>query len=515
MAKKTRDKSGRFVSNKASTKKIATNEKRQGSMFGLSRSQLLDVVYNATVSRGTLFREFTDPRRDIDDECGFLKPEQITPEIYKDSYRREPIAKRVVEVLPKESWLATPSVFETEDPDETTPFEKDWSELPKQLDEDSWYETEEGNPIWSYLTRVDILSGIGSYGVLLFGVDDSKELKEPVEPKKGMKLTFLRVFDETLATIAAFETNPANPRFGKPVMYNLTFSDPRNQLLSSTMGENVVTHQVHYTRVLHVADNLESDEVVGTPRQRPVFNHLQNLNKLYHGSAEMYWRAAFPGLSFETHPQAGGDIEIDVEAVKDQIEQYMNTLQRYFTTAGMTVKSLAPQVVDPTPQIDTQIEAICVEKAIPKRIFLGSERGELASSQDMRTWNGRVTFRENRYLSPKVIAPFINRVIWLGIISQPKSFKIIWPDLNSLTELEQATVAVQRTEALSKYVMGGVENLLNPIHFFTIVLGLTNDEATNLLEEVRATDESEMLTIPEVVEEPEDSGVERSKDKET
>src|SRR3990167_332155 len=133
----------------------------------------------------------------------------------------------------------------------------------------------------------------------------------------------------------------------------------------------------------------------------------------------MYWRGALNGLSFETHPQLGGDVETDDDAFKDMLENYRNGLQRDIKTVGYTVKSLAPTVSDPTPFIDGQITAICIKLGMPQRIFMGSERGELASTQDDSSWNDRLKHRQEMYVTPCIIIPFIDRMIATGVLPKP------------------------------------------------------------------------------------------------
>ena len=242
------------------------------------------------------------------------------------------------------------------------------------------------------------------------------------------------------------------------------------------------TKQVHWTRIVHIADDKNSSEIFAVPRQRPVWNRLLDIRKLYGGSAEMYWKGAFMGLSIESHPVLGGDIPAMedpafIKSLKQEIEAYQNSLQRNLLTTGMSVKTLAPQVKDPTPQIDAQIKAICIQKGIPKRIFEGSERGELASSQDSRAWHSRLKKRQNDYVTPGIVVPFTDRLILLGVLPQPKEYFVKWPDLDTLTEEEQAVVALKRTEALAKYVQGSVESIIAPMDFLTRILGMEEQEA--------------------------------------
>lgn len=448
----------------------------------INSQQIQQLIENMQTSRARLAAALQDPRRSIDDDCGYPQTSHITSQNYRDMYDRLSVATRVVQVLPNESWQSPPTVFESEDAKQTTPFEKAWDELGHSLKVESWFKDKKNNPIWEYLLRADVLSGVGHFGVILLGLDDGKELLDPVEPKDGMELTFLRVFDESLVDIVAYETDKASPRFGEPTVYNLKFNDPQNNSQSST-GEQLSTLKVHWSRVVHLADNLGSSETIGVPRQRPVWNRLLDLRKLYGGSAEMYWRGAFMGLSFETHPQLGPEVAVLTQAQKDEIEQFGNSLQRYIGLTGMSAKSIAPQVVDPSKQIEVQIDAICIQIAVPKRVFMGSERGQLASGQDKVTWNGRLQSRQVMYITPRVIVPFVDKLIFLKVLPAPQSYGVQWPEMDTLNAVERAQVALNQTDALAKYVQGGVEGMLTPVKYYMHILGLSQDEAVAIIEE--------------------------------
>lgn len=561
-----------------------------------------ELVSNALLARKEFFNSFMDPRRDIDKECGYPALSQVSAARLRDLYDREPIATRVVQVLPKECWQVTPEVYEDEDAENVTQFEEAWDNLGRSLRGRNWYQDEEGSPVWDYLCRADIVSGIGYFGVVLLGIDDGKELSEPVEgveeaflkgyeppeptakagdPQQGKpyapgqrpahatepprrpsgangkplngasapngrlapngkpngvlparvtapppgeeeeedpefepdefeddidfddepmteeeqlmdgkrissafkpknRLLYMRVLDESLIDVSEYETDKTSPRYGQPVVYNLTINDPREQ--HSGLGATTNQVPVHWTRVLHVADNLDSSEVFGVPRLRPVLNRILDLVKLYGGSAEMYWRGAFPGLSLETHPQLGGDVSIDRAGIRNQMEQYSNGLQRYLALMGMAAKTLAPTVVDPTAQIEVQITAICIQIGSPKRVFMGSERGELASSQDDSSWNDRKRERQTGYITPRIICPFIDRMIMMGILPEPVGYSVKWPDPDALTGAEKADIALKVTQALAAYVGGGLEAVMELMDYFTRILGFTEEEAQSIID---------------------------------
>lgn len=473
----------------------ATNNGQDERALALNRIanatfELNAMVHNATLTRTNLIRRLLDERRDIDDECGY--PKDITADQYKILYDRESIATRVVQVWPRECWKVTPELFEDEDPNTETEFELAWKGLGKNLRGGSWFEGEEGNPLWEWLERIDELSGVGAYGVLLIGFNDGqKDMSQPVVPRPGMEILYIRAFDESLVDILNYEMDKASPRYGLPNQYLVTLNDPNDQLSGSGTGLQLATLRVHWSRVIHVADNLGSSEIFGVPRIRPVYNRCYDLRKLYGGSAEMFWQGAFPGIMFEQMPQAA-DIEVG-DDMKEAIEKYMNSLQRYLALEGFSAKSLAPQVADPSAHIDKQIDAICIQLAIPKRIFTGSERGELASSQDDSTWNDRVAFRQQQYVTPRLIVPFVDRLIQMGALPEPKQYFVKWPDLDKQTDLEKTTVGAKMTEALVKYVSGNGDAVVEPMAWLTHVMGIDKETAQSIIDATVAYHEDPIL----------------------
>jgi hypothetical protein len=662
---------------------------------GHMKYDISELVANAIQTRGEILKKWMDPRRDVDKECGHPETGELTAERYKELYDRFEIAERVVKLLPEECWNVQPQVIEDEDSDEDTEFEKTWKLLGQSINGHSYYQDDKAGNVWSYLKRVDTLSGIGHFGVLLMGFDDGKNLQEPVEgamtynslvrnynpkginqytvgdtvkfkdretqeekqgivtEKKGvglrirtadmgiydrkthevtkvpfkptanrqpmmpdcfmtveeertlrnlpnlnsqeemiinqmvqqrevvlntrslmatnaqtnpkatgkkpkgkqasgysglrqgdikapgvvgtdqqydamygalspynplgslagtdqqyfgvqfgaseqpsdkpsgkeLNLLFLRPFEESLVQVVRYEWNVRNPRFGSPVMYRITLNDPREQ--HSGIGLPMATVFVHWSRVIHVADNLNSSEIFGVPRMRPVMNRLLDLIKVYGGDSEGYWRGCIPGLSLETHPQLGGDVTVDMADVRRQVENFYNGLQRALGFTGMSAKTLAPSVVDPSAHVDKQIEAICIAIGCPKRVFLGSERGELASSQDDAKWNDRLMGRQNGHITPHIIVPFIDRLISVGVLPEPKGqgeegprqgYSVRWPDLDSTTKSDRARIALTQTQAMQAYVAGNVEAILPLQDYYVKILGLTKEEAQAIIE---------------------------------
>lgn len=428
------------------------------------------LVSNALLMRQQWLTKMLDPRRDIEAECGH--PEVVTVGDCSFLYRRGDIAGRIVRVWPEETWQQPPEVFETEKEQETA-FEQSWKELNKRI------------PLVPYLLRADVLSGIGRFGILLLGLDDGQELSAPVEGLNELgenespterKLLYVRPFDETLVEVKTVVTDVHSPRCGLPLTYNVRFSDS-SLGTDTTVSTNV---EVHWTRVIHLADNRMNSEVFGQPRLEGVFNRLMDLRKVAGGSGEMFWKGGFPGLSLQSYPQlATEDVTVDTESIKAQLSAYQNGLQRYLATVGMDVKSLAVQVADPTPHVTVQMKLIAAACAVPWRVFWGSEQSQLASQEDTKAFNKRITRRREDYVNPFVLRPLVDRLIAFGVLQAPaekNGYEIFWPDPHTPTDEEKATVAEKRTNAMSKYVASGVDALIPPFHYLTLVMGMEDDE---------------------------------------
>lgn len=465
-------------------------------------STLEELVFNVVTSRAQLMQSMLDPKRDYDTALGYPTTAELgqnggpgtTVSKYRHLYDRDAIAARVVEIWPDECWTEQPTVYEDEDTDSETEFELAWDELCKGLNDAELYQDEKGSIIWDIMKRADILSGIGHFGGILIGIDDGKDLSEPadgIDEKKGKivgnasaqrKLLYLKPFDESLCQITQWEADTKSPRYGKPLQYNITFVDPNDTAAHQGIGATTNTLTVHWTRVVHICDSRMASDTIGVPRLRPVYNRVFDLYKLYGPSAEMFWLGAFPGLSIETHPQLGGDVEIPADAMKTQMFNYQNQLQRYLALAGMTAKSLAPSVADPKSQIEAQIQAICIKLNVPQRVFMGSERGELSSGQDAKLWNGRVNGRRVTNLTPREIAPVVARLIALRCLPRPKGFSCAWPE-ETLAPQDRVNIANTAAMALSAYVGGGVNTMIPSRDWLVHFHGMDEEVVDAILEQ--------------------------------
>lgn len=465
---------------------MAEEKKNTSARKSLEKRLEISMTHNAMLlSRQAIMqRNLIDGNgRDLDKECGYPIGEP-GPSFYNDMYVGVGIANRVVGVYPAESWSVYPELFERDDQEETA-FEEKWNELNTD------------NMVWSFLDRIDEMSGIGRFGVLFLGLADGgmpdkpapgiNERGESDGTKVENKLQFMRAFDESNCRIAGYETDMNNPRFGQPTSYQLIVSQPAasHDVTQEAPATRNVTITAHWSRVIHVADNRKGSEVFGLPRMRPVVPEIMDIRKIRGGSAEMFWQGAFPGFSLETLPDMGMELELDKESAAEEFEKYRNGLQRFMAFQGVTAKSLAPQVADPSNHLMQNYLSIAATIGTPMKVLLGSEAGHLASTQDLGMWNRRLGKRQNIYIVPYIIRPFVNRMILLGVLPKPKAYNVTWTDLNSMSAKDKADVALKQTQSMMTYVTGGCEQIMPVLEYFIEILGLTTGQANAIIRKAK------------------------------
>jgi len=188
--------------------------------------------------------------------------------------------------------------------------------------------------------------------------------------------------------------------------------------------------------------------------------------------------------------------------MRKEFESYSSGLQRYLALAGVSAKSLAPQVADPSAHVKVELEAIAITLGVPVRIFTGSEQARLASVTDEKTWNKRIKRRRENYLTPFVVRPVIDRLIAYKILPFVESYNVEWEDLNTPTDEDKASVVERITNALAKYIAGGVDQIIPPREFLVNILKMDPEEVDEILEaaeeliseeELKADEEKELM----------------------
>lgn len=420
-----------------------------------------------------------DNSRDLFQALGY--PPNIEYDDLLARYCRQDIVRAVVDKPVKATWRNGFKLVETADANET-PFEKEWADLSLKL------------RIPSIFTRLDRLCAFGDYGVLLLGFDDVTALEEFAQPVQSGKrqLNYLRPFGQANAVIQQWETDPNNERYGLPVTYQITTVAPGTSSTSTAL--------VHYSRVLHVAEDLLESDVQGLSRLEPIYNRFMDLEKLVGGSAEMFWRGARPGYQGKIDPEYTMTSETK-DDLKSQIDEFEHNLRRILVNEGIDLTSLQQQIADPASHVDVQLQMISAVTGIPKRILVGSERGELSSSQDQDAWSDLITNRREDFVEPCIIRPFVERVCLYGVISSPAdmTYDIEWPSMYESSDQEKAQVGATRATALKDYCSNPTaESVIPPKAFFQFFLGFEEEDIELIEQMVEAGMQEEEAAVKQL-----------------
>ncbi len=341
---------------------------------------------------------------------------------YWNRYERGGLASTIVTAYPEATWRGGATLIEDEDPAVTTDFERAWQQLAERL------------RVWEMFLRADILAGLGRYAVILIGAPGelSQEMPQITNPEQVAVLSVFGEKDVEFDEIKDLESNPADPRYGMPIRYRIQLAKGKKPV-------------VHWSRMIHIADGLLADDVYGLPRLQKVWNRLDDLDKVIGAGAEAFWQRAQPGNHIKVPAEMKFD-EADARGIEEQFDEFQHGLRRYFLTQGVEVEQFPVSVAGMRDPADAILTLIAGATKIPKRMLTGSERGELASSQDRSNFERRARDRREQYAEPRMVRPFVGRLIEYGALPEPSEYRVVWPSIRDLDERERMELAAKAAE---------------------------------------------------------------------
>ncbi len=434
----------------------------------MQRLNNLAMQVNSTeINRDQYFRRvlssLNGTDRDYYDVFGY--PNNLELENYEFKYKRNAVANRAVRIYPEATWKDAPIVEDSVSAKgEKSQFVEDW----KKLAEDY--------KIYNYLERADRLNNLGRYSLLVMGFRDGKKLSEPLT-KGNYPLEYLRPYFERNISINLRDNDPKSRRYGLPVTYTVQSGDVSGEANSQTRS-----YTVHYTRVLHIAEGLEDNEVFGTPRLQAIFNLINDLEKVTGGSAESYWLNARNTIIAKAQADARLT-DADVEALKRQMNEFADKQRRTMAAQGVDFVNMSGNIFDPKGHVDVIEQQICGMLGVATRIFFGSERGQLASSQDQSGWSSKVDARRNNFAIPCMMRPLIQVMIDTQNVAEPHGqWKAYWNDGQTLSENDKAEIALKKSQSLATYInTSGSEEIVREGEFREW-LGLDPDDLPSVEE---------------------------------
>jgi hypothetical protein len=389
--------------------------------------------------------------RDLYDVFGYKK--DISGEDYRFRYERGDIAARIVDAYPNACWSSPPEPTDDQDTQDETEWERSFKDEAKRL------------KLWSVVRRADILAQLNDFSIIVIGTSGDTEK----EATGRNKILYLKPFGSDCIKVNKWVSQSTNKRFGLPETYKIE--------LAADVNSGAITELiVHHSRVIHIAERTLDNPTKGTPFLKPVWNRLDDLEKVAGSSAEIWWLNGRGGLDISVNDDFQLEDE-DKESITEQVEAYQNGMNRTIRTQGVTIKAIDMKIQSPKDHADLPLTLIAGTTGIPKRILTGSERGELSSSQDENNFNSRIKERRAFFCEPEILEPLIEKLIELGSIAKAE-FEWNWPNLNTLSEKDAATIGKDKAAAIATYSNApAAESLIPPEQFVVDVLGLDFKQA--------------------------------------
>lgn len=415
-------------------------------------------------------------KRDVEFALGYKH--DLFIQDYRRRFDRGGIANQVVKARPEACWRGGPELIEDEDPTTYTPFEQAFDDLNNRL------------KIWRNLQSVDVLSGIGRYGIVIIGAPGKTD--EPLEKVSPDEVAYLQPYSEEDVSVFQWDLDQKSPRYGHPELYSLNSLPGRLNMGNSPRSTAV---NFHHSRVLHVCETMLEDKVFGPPRLEAIWNYLDDLDKVVGGGSEATWNLANSGIHFRLDPEVTFGTDSDdadtlnakqttaMQQLTAEIEKYEHGLKRNLVTRGIEAQRIGSAIADFGGNKDAIISLISATTRIPQRVLQGSEQAKLAGESDRGNWDDQIVERQGNYVAPMLVRPLIDRLIAWGTLPKPSEYDVSWPELKVMDDEQRAAVAVSWSQL--NHLAGSP--VVTPNEIRTKVLGLEELSESDAATMVKAT----------------------------
>jgi len=387
-------------------------------------------------------------QRQLYDALGYERQLRVAHYIAK--YNRGPgIARGIVEKPIMDCWSGELKVVEAE---ETSEDETEFERVSREFLQGRYTRIKPS----ARMRSADRWCRILKYSLILIGVQDSaleegrpSSLSNAVDDSSVNSMEdikYLSIFDERDVDWSeiTLDKDPTSERYLLPETYNIDF------------GDDVGSQDVHHSRLLHIVEEPDKDELKSPSVYKSIFNRLEDLEKLLGGSAEMFWRAAWPGLVLTPPTDADGvpmKFEDDGQPIHEQIRKYRMNLDRVHQVNG-NLEKLDTQVADPLNHVMVQYQDISSDIDIPMSILRGNETGERATAEDRQMYNDFIFTRRVEHCEEQIVRGLYDRFLEWGAMPETQSgengisvYKTIWPPTEQLNRSQEADVALKWAQA--------------------------------------------------------------------
>lgn len=391
-----------------------------------------------TISRrsgaGGLFGISPDGKRDFNALFGY--GEFLDYSDYLGMYKRGGIANVVVNKVAKSCWRDMPEIKINDE----------------VILEDQLLKLKKAK-FFKAIERADILNRIGNFSVMLIGIPDGLDLNLPVgsAKKDSFSSMYFNVYSYDGIEIVKTDNDPASPRFGLPVLYQLQTVDVDR---SQRKQVQIVSHIVHYTRIVHLAEGSLDSTIEGTSSLEAPWNALTDKEKVRGSSAEAYFRNARQKLALEVNEGSKSSTDPkEMAKLKENVENWQDGLEDVLRLNNMKANMLQPGMASPRDPFDICVEEVAGTTGIPVRILTTKAGGTVTGSEDKATWNALVHDRQDQECTTYLLDA-LAVMAEAGILDLPEDAEVIWPVQSSLTEKDSSESMKNKADAFKSATDG-------------------------------------------------------------
>lgn len=309
-----------------------------------------------------------------------------------------------------------------------TPWETKFAKFAKTFD------------LWGVMREADTRRCVGHYSALILQIADNQTWDKPVMGGRAKRLVKIIPAWEGQLYPTEYQMDQTKADYGEPTMY--TFSEGAvgvaNNRAAATFAGRLL--QIHPDRVVILGDITH-----GIPMLRAGYNDFANLEKILGGSGESFLKNAARQIAIEFEREV--DLEDiahahkvplkDLRKVYDQVTLGLNRgIDQTIVTQGAKVNPLTTSVPDPEKHFEASCMSAAASIMIPLMIWIGSQTGERASTQDQADWANTCQGRRVHMLT-RDIERVVNRLIALRLVDPIEDFTVAWSELGEATQAEK------------------------------------------------------------------------------
>lgn len=371
---------------------------------------------------------------------------------FQDYYRmweRGSLAHGAIGRIIGKCWEDEPEVIEGNAKDKKrppTPWEAAFKAIAKQV------------KLWECVREADLRRTVGKYSALILQIADGKTWNEPVRGRASRRLVKIIPAWEGQLKPSEWGTDETNSEtYGMPTMFQFREGDVRSDS-ESTANFASRNLTIHPDRVIILGDIIN-----GVPLLRAPYNDFVNLEKISGGSGESFLKNAARQLNINFDREvnltdiatAHGVKPEELRGIFDQVTEGLNQgVDQTVITQAANVTPLVANVPDPQQHFNVSLMSAAAAMMIPVMVWIGSQTGERASSEDQKDWNKTMQGRRVQILASD-IETVVAHLIRIGLVKPVSETFVYWSDLSEATLGEKLANAKLMGETNNQFASTG------------------------------------------------------------